>query len=142
MIRRPPRSTRTDPLFPYTTLFRSEEWSQRLARREAPQPPDDADEVMRRQFAGVLDQTQQRATLKVDGVTRTAEKAHFEASAIDALNKNVQVAGMPGGDTGRAIARNQAMLPLLRAAGYDEARSAELIRSDEHPSELQSLMRI
>src|SRR3546814_3028664 len=56
-----------------------EEWSQRLARLEAPQPPDDADEVMRRQFAGVLDQTQQRATLKVDGVTRTAEKAHFEA---------------------------------------------------------------
>src|SRR3546814_5196348 len=24
MIRRPPRSTRTDPLFPYTTLFRSQ----------------------------------------------------------------------------------------------------------------------
>src|SRR3546814_19080422 len=41
MIRRPPRSTRTDTLFPYTTLFRSEgEWPQfepdevmRLARR-------------------------------------------------------------------------------------------------------------
>src|SRR3546814_5766996 len=29
MIRRPPRSTRTDTLFPYTTLFRSD---QRLAR--------------------------------------------------------------------------------------------------------------
>src|SRR3546814_3073752 len=27
MIRRPPRSTRTDPLFPYTTLFRSDETS-------------------------------------------------------------------------------------------------------------------
>src|SRR3546814_9250430 len=26
MIRRPPRSTRTDTLFPYTTLFRSGEW--------------------------------------------------------------------------------------------------------------------
>src|SRR3546814_4337491 len=26
MIRRPPRSTRTDTLFPYTTLFRSDEW--------------------------------------------------------------------------------------------------------------------
>src|SRR3546814_14715233 len=26
MVRRPPRSTRTDPLFPYTTLFRSEDW--------------------------------------------------------------------------------------------------------------------
>src|SRR3546814_11678186 len=29
MIRRPPRSTRTDTLFPYTTLFRSEETVQR-----------------------------------------------------------------------------------------------------------------
>src|SRR3546814_5046946 len=27
MIRRPPRSTRTDTLFPYTTLFRSPGWS-------------------------------------------------------------------------------------------------------------------
>src|SRR3546814_17991531 len=26
MIRRPPRSTRTDTLFPYTTLFRSSQW--------------------------------------------------------------------------------------------------------------------
>src|SRR3546814_15362734 len=26
MIRRPPRSTRTDTLFPYTTLFRSKMW--------------------------------------------------------------------------------------------------------------------
>src|SRR3546814_14446338 len=26
MIRRPPRSTRTDTLFPYTTLFRSKAW--------------------------------------------------------------------------------------------------------------------
>src|SRR3546814_8950039 len=31
MIRRPPRSTRTDTLFPYTTLFRSED---RTARRQ------------------------------------------------------------------------------------------------------------
>src|SRR3546814_4541922 len=30
MIRRPPRSTRTDTLFPYTTLFRSEQF---IARR-------------------------------------------------------------------------------------------------------------
>src|SRR3546814_19224592 len=36
MIRRPPRSTRTDTLFPYTTLFRSENskiplWEQELS---------------------------------------------------------------------------------------------------------------
>src|SRR3546814_20150244 len=30
MIRRPPRSTRTDTLFPYTTLFRSEDWIGRV----------------------------------------------------------------------------------------------------------------
>src|SRR3546814_16436313 len=37
MIRRPPRSTRTDTLFPYTTLFRSED-HQRLcdARQSRP----------------------------------------------------------------------------------------------------------
>src|SRR3546814_1991602 len=31
MIRRPPRSTRTDTLFPYTTLFRSQSEGARLA---------------------------------------------------------------------------------------------------------------
>src|SRR3546814_16046868 len=35
MIRRPPRSTRTDTLFPYTTLFRSERWA---AHNAAPSP--------------------------------------------------------------------------------------------------------
>src|SRR3546814_18960402 len=33
MIRRPPRSTRTDTLFPYTTLFRSEEALQESEER-------------------------------------------------------------------------------------------------------------
>src|SRR3546814_16572473 len=33
MIRRPPRSTRTDTLFPYTTLFRSARAPARLYRR-------------------------------------------------------------------------------------------------------------
>src|SRR3546814_12516053 len=38
MIRRPPRSTRTDTLFPYTTLFRSVHRAQReeLERRDEP----------------------------------------------------------------------------------------------------------
>src|SRR3546814_18801869 len=38
MIRRPPRSTRTDTLFPYTTLFRSvasARWSMRIRHRPA-----------------------------------------------------------------------------------------------------------
>src|SRR3546814_7140419 len=46
MIRRPPRSTRTDTLFPYTTLFRSRRPSRPISRpvrqdrrRSAPSPP-------------------------------------------------------------------------------------------------------
>src|SRR3546814_12335389 len=36
MIRRPPRSTRTDTLFPYTTLFRSAFLSERFRRCDVP----------------------------------------------------------------------------------------------------------
>src|SRR3546814_18905076 len=36
MLRRPPRATRTDTLFPYTTLFRSREFE--IVRREIGQP--------------------------------------------------------------------------------------------------------
>src|SRR3546814_16583761 len=36
MIRRPPRSTRTDTLFPYTTLFRSDRFRVGRARRRHP----------------------------------------------------------------------------------------------------------
>src|SRR3546814_9490814 len=43
MIRRPPRSTRTDTLFPYTTLFRSHvEHGAVLARARGHDHPDDA----------------------------------------------------------------------------------------------------
>src|SRR3546814_3978972 len=38
MIRRPPRSTRTDTLFPYTTLFRSRSLRRAGARGERRQP--------------------------------------------------------------------------------------------------------
>src|SRR3546814_252948 len=34
MIRRPPRSTRTDTLFPYTTLFRSAAVTERLCKHD------------------------------------------------------------------------------------------------------------
>src|SRR3546814_20148124 len=36
MIRRPPRSTRTDTLFPYTTLFRSSQTAPRPRLRDFP----------------------------------------------------------------------------------------------------------
>src|SRR3546814_13680752 len=38
MIRRPPRATRTDTLFPYTTLFRSEMVASTLAQADVALP--------------------------------------------------------------------------------------------------------
>src|SRR3546814_10675158 len=47
MIRRPPRSTRTDTLFPYTTLFRSGA-AERLVQRLRPVGRRDDDQVLPR----------------------------------------------------------------------------------------------
>src|SRR3546814_21079836 len=43
MIRRPPRSTRTDTLFPYTTLFRSIRYERRLHCGDRIMSPDPLD---------------------------------------------------------------------------------------------------
>src|SRR3546814_20470848 len=40
MIRRPPRSTRTDTLFPYTTLFRSRQFRRYYANADGTLLPD------------------------------------------------------------------------------------------------------
>src|SRR3546814_16086616 len=48
MIRRPPRSTRTDTLFPYTTLFRS------AAARRTDQPPRSCRDRLARKLAVAL----------------------------------------------------------------------------------------
>src|SRR3546814_7942845 len=47
MIRRPPRSTRTDTLFPYTTLFRSDAGSENFRRRAVPPVSATADRGIR-----------------------------------------------------------------------------------------------
>src|SRR3546814_13094612 len=82
MIRRPPRSTRTDTLFPYTTLFRSG-WDIDLGAkiREArfalgpwQQVLSDVGESLRSHHAGI-------AGLELAGQVR--ETAHFEITAID-----------------------------------------------------------
>src|SRR3546814_1664344 len=45
MIRRPPRSTRTDTLFPYTTRFRSEEKPLKIEYRFTPPAPREQGEA-------------------------------------------------------------------------------------------------
>src|SRR3546814_8813229 len=57
MIRRPPRSTRTDTLFPYTTLFRSPApgFTKRRAKRRVLQRIDESDYLSRRSLPFCLD---------------------------------------------------------------------------------------
>src|SRR3546814_3530943 len=86
MIRRPPRSTRTDPLFPYTSLFRSQDKLQVHLEQE----------------------------LQVDLVCQ---------ARLTQLSKHQLVVG------------------LEHLERHLEIRQGHL-RSEEHTSELQSLMRI
>src|SRR3546814_14135158 len=60
LVPRPPRSTRTDTLFPYTTLFRSMTTDADLDRA-APRAAGDADE-------GVYDSFDAQLLAKIDGV--------------------------------------------------------------------------
>src|SRR3546814_13658927 len=99
MILRPPRSTRTDTLFPYTTLFRSKLLSPEQRERIAAVQQ----EVER--LYGLSDRWLGEALLKLARETR----AEFPDLAVN-----------PHG------------------LSYD----ANFVRSEEHTSELQSLMRI
>src|SRR3546814_10362085 len=92
MIRRPPRSTRTDTLFPYTTLFRSRAHPVRVATAAA---------VVGNPFAG-----------------------RYEQNLIWFQERM------------RAVGRRLSCM-LLEVIDRDAVE-----RSEEHTSELQSLMRI
>src|SRR3546814_1520122 len=102
MIRRPPRSTRTDTLFPYTTLFRSLD-----------PLGDQADAERARQRGDRLDD---RRVLRAGG--DVAHEALVDLQAVD--RKALEVAER-------------------RIAG---AEVVDRDRSEEHTSELQSLMRL
>src|SRR3546814_12624379 len=55
MIRRPPRSTRTDTLFPYTTLFRSQADLDKLRRGLRPQEITQTQEALNQALAVARD---------------------------------------------------------------------------------------
>src|SRR3546814_5117347 len=71
MIRRPPRSTRTDTLFPYTTLFRSRLEHRDFEALEAIEPPHAIEHIGdAREAALVLAENVLRAADAVGGVDR------------------------------------------------------------------------
>src|SRR3546814_1505174 len=116
MIRRPPRSTRTDTLFPYTTLFRSRPAQYALCRQPGGQLHDGT--ALRRCRAGRPARVGARSGQR-DG-TSVAELCHPEPDR----RPGARVDGASGE-------------PSVR--GDD---TGGLARSEEHTSELQSLMRL
>src|SRR3546814_2227075 len=116
MIRRPPRSTRTDTLFPYTTLFRSLEQRRRRIATEI--LPKLVDLVQQEQWIG-----RPRLAQVLDDL------AGHGADVRPAVAANL-------GLVAHAAQRMADELPSRRAGD----RAAK--RSEEHTSELQSLMRI
>src|SRR3546814_1709228 len=64
MIRRPPRSTRTDTLFPYTTRFRSRIQFRAAQRDRHPQPLRDGSGQENRQSQGAISHTRRNKALR------------------------------------------------------------------------------
>src|SRR3546814_3128416 len=104
MMRRPPRSTRTDTLFPYTTLFRSAaavDLESRRSREAVEAVPEGVEEVEEYLCHGCSGSQRRPASILVEGELQTH-----------------------------------------RERGQGEWRRVWSSRSEEHTSELQSLMRI
>src|SRR3546814_2945699 len=75
MIRRPPRSTRTDTLFPYTTLFRSDALQKIFARDDVKQ---DFEKRGLATFTGNRDQFKQFVTSEIKLWGEVIQKARSE----------------------------------------------------------------
>src|SRR3546814_10020457 len=119
MIRRPPRSTRTDTLFPYTTLFRSKaEIDHAFHLRLLAQPCADAPRIFSR-------------------------PAHAEFQRFQASQKHPGAVWVKDGADG--VAHHPDAVDQVFCAQHgtrDQITVAACIfRSEEHTSELQSLMR-
>src|SRR3546814_7954002 len=103
MIRRPPRSTRTDTLFPYTTLFRSGDHHDGQCGTFAQRTPG----------YGALER---QGRHQVGGVQRAATRQHINKLEVCEREKHRE--------------------------RHDHSDNRGQQRSEEHTSELKSLMRI
>src|SRR3546814_8197097 len=85
MIRRPPRFTRTDTLFPYTTLFRSDGLFDGVFA--VTQRRDEDDGKRGRQQAAVLAQQQKRQDAKTDAdaAAQVGQRSEEHTSELQSL---------------------------------------------------------
>src|SRR3546814_10142982 len=105
MLRRPPRSTRTDTLFPYPTLFRSR--------------------------FGLRKPSNGRCS------TRAPRRSHSSRVPSTEPESTTTISSQNASDARQSPIRSASLKAMMQAdSGVREARS------EEHTSELQSLMRI
>src|SRR3546814_9004596 len=126
MIRRPPRSTRTDTLFPYTTLFRSR---RHRAQRFATGEPGErvvaiVEPAGKRRFRRqpVVDRHEQALCLLADGRAQVVERFEFAVYPAAAMKEQ----------DARAVRVKFCRKIFIDGDGAGAARD----RSEEHTSEL------
>src|SRR3546814_1857837 len=137
MIRRPTRSKRTDTLFPYTTLFRSERC---ISRETTPEICAQASSACvipsmpyQKHYKLVDDVTSHfdAVTATIDGFTLSRYVGFFavaSAAVIESAYKDI------------VLDFAERTHPTF--SSYFASRHEQVNRSEEHTSELQSLMRI
>src|SRR3546814_3266406 len=131
MIRRPPRSTRTDTLFPYTSLFLSADGVDRLSARPR----------------GLQDDPRFRGGRAEPGAAASAAGAdgggypRGRAGRVERMEAPTPQRLVRGGGGG-APAGPQADRPQRPDRGEAAQSGGRTRRSEEHTSELQSLMRL
>src|SRR3546814_6261550 len=124
MIRRPPRSTRTDTLCPYTTLFRS---------------------LFGYDIIGAIVVV---ICVRVTHARLSIRVAHGKgrAAAVDLSGKSghfLQLAQIAEAAALLAVAHDLRAMPIETRNSVEFCGAGGIdVRSDEHTSELQSLMRI
>src|SRR3546814_6298608 len=140
MIRRPPRSTRTDTLFPYTTLFRS--LQQRICDAVETLEGDSGE-----RFVADAWQKPPDSPLQGCGETRVLNGGRIFERAGVAFSE-VRGSRLPPSATqnrpelaGRGFRAMGVSLVLFFQTSSNLTSAYGIARSEEHKSELQSIMR-
>src|SRR3546814_8992612 len=135
MIRRPPRSTRTDTLFPYTTLFRS--LGDVLVEAGIPKG------VFNHVFVPGAVAAKLVSDPRVKALSFTGSTGVGRKLAIDAATSSTRLQLEMGGKN-PLVVLDDADLNRAVAVALDGAffgRGTRCTRSEEHQSELQALTR-
>src|SRR3546814_7097809 len=127
MIRRPPRSTRTDTLFPYTTLFRSAQ-----ARIAAARDIAIANQVLDRRISGWSPAARHGREVLTRRIARAVAHRLQDDMFIQEIVPQLK----------RSEHQDDQHRRHQRHLGCGRAGAIPCKRSEEHTSELQSLMRI